>query len=304
MLLRHARDVEFHALRAWATHQAGCAPESWCTVLPALPRPAAAMARRLAGHANWARGQDLLWIFPGLAPAAVESALLGAASLFDGLAPAWLVQRLVLEDGRPGTVAKIETGRAPFVIGASGGRLETPWLEPGETKPRSATRLDLVRLFTPRAELPQIEILEAALSFYRNTQLRVRTTFRWSADAALYLIPHETSRLVIPLHRFRAAVELPTAGFMVRATEVNITADRQSPAVRVTESAVLVEGIGRLFLFATGTTDRSDLELEGTPARLLTEFTPAGADFTVTAAAELRPEKPEEGGTQAARWKG
>ncbi len=304
MLLRNARDIEFHALRAWESHRAGQAPEPWCGVHAAWPRPAAAAARRLAGQANWARGQDLLWIVPGTTLTQVEAALAAAAAHFEGLAPAWTVHRLALEGGKVATVTRIETGRAPFVVRASGGRLETPWLEPGEAKPRSAMRLDLVRLFTPRAELPQVEVLEASLSFYHNTQPRVRTTFRWSADAALYLIPREASRLVVPLHRFRVAVELPAAGFMGRATEVNVTADRQSPAVRVTESAVLVEGIGRLFLFTTGTTERADLDLANTPARLLAEFTPAGADFAVTTTAELRPEKPEEGGTQAARWKG
>ncbi len=206
----------------------------------------------------------------------------------------------------------IETTRAPFVFRAGARRLETPWLElngamstPGDP-PRSADRADLLRLLTPRLDLPGFEVLEAQLAFYKNPHSSAysRTTFRWSLDAALYVIPNsgnrETSRVVLPLHGCRGALEIGGA-FRSDAAEFNVTPDKASPAVRVTESAVLIDDLGRLFLYLCGATQHPHPPWQE-PATLLLDLQPTGAERAVTVLARLRPETPTET-NQAGLWK-
>ena len=206
----------------------------------------------------------------------------------------------------------IETTRAPFVVRADATRLETPWVDlngamlSSAFRPRSADRADLIRLLTPRLDLPGFELLEAQLAFYKNPHVTPysRTTFRWSLDAALYVVPnagqHATARVVLPLHGCRGAVEIGHA-FRSEAAEFNVTPDKNSPAVRVTESAVLIDDLGRVFLYLCGSTQHPSPSWQE-PATLLLDLLPSGAERAATVAASLRPEPPVEA-NQAGLWK-
>lgn len=264
-------------------------------------------ARLLAGHANAARGRTLLWIIgAGTAGQRRKTSLEAVRAWFsDALnafeAPTPEPELLPLQvDGAELVLAHIPTARAPFVLRPRGSRPgEVAWFDAAAGKVRSATRLDLVRLVTPLAELPQFEILEAELTFYRNAQARSRTTFRWTLDASMYLLPRGQDRLILPLHRLRA--ELSVGDWTGRAAEVHVTADRQSPSIRVTESAVLADGLGRFFFYCAGTTEREALAWDE-PARFLAEFLPAGAELAALARGELPREAVLEA-NQVARWK-
>ena len=372
MSARPQREIEYRALRALdrlagngngsesAAAIGAATADPFLACFRSWPRPARAAARRLAAHANAARGRDLLWLVgigtqpsnsPGADPAAAEAWIGGLRPFFDGLMPRIVPVEVPLpavpnapelaaappsspsqtrrrrspqqasSRGPRSVVAlHIETSRAPFVVRAGADRLETPWLDlsaatdavTGDTAAddralRSATRADLIRLLMPRLDLPAFELLEAQLTFYRNphTTAYSRTTFRWSLDASLYVVPnaagsHGPARVVLPLHGCRGAVEIGDS-FRSEATEFSVTPDKASPAVRVTESAVLVDDLGRMFLYLCGETRQPTLAWQE-PATLLLDLLPTGAERAATVLARLRPETPLEA-NQAGVWK-
>lgn len=341
--LRH-REIEYRALRVFERVAEGACGDGddgatnrsepgdpFIACFRAWPRPTCALARRLAAHANAARGRDVLWFIgvdpgagklPGVAtPSRADDWISALQPWFDALMPRITPVEVPLPksstthrpaNGRVVVALHIETARAPFVFRAGAGRLETPWLDLNGTmptqrhQPRSADRADLIRLLTPRLDLPSFELLEAQLTFYKNPHSSAysRTTFRWSLDAALYVIPNsgnrETSRVVLPLHGCRGAVEIGGA-FRSEAAEFNVTPDKASPAVRVTESAVLIDDLGRLFLYLCGATQHPNPPWQE-PATLLLDLQPTGAERTATVMAKLRPDTPVES-NQAGLWK-
>lgn len=298
--------MEHRALGVLDALEAGGALPPLCFASLRLPAVTAG-ARWLAGVANSARGREALWLVgagPGKKRRSTEVAevrqwLTRAEAVFDLPSPEWEVLPLEIGGARLALVS-IRTTRAPFTLRARGARPgEVPWFEATSGKVRSATRLDLIRLVTPLGELPQIEVLEAELIFFRNTQPRSRTTYRWTLDASIYLLPKGGERLIIPLHKVRA--DLSIGDWRCRAAELHVTADRQSPALRVTESALLADGLGRFFLYCAGATEVESLDW-ATSARLIAEFLPAGAEICALAQGELQPETALEP-NQAGRWK-
>ena len=108
-------------------------------------------ARRIAGHANAAGGESILWIIgideksglTDIKAADFATWWAGVQSRFDGLSPT--VRELHLEVTGKALVALLfETDRAPFLVkNPAGGEIsrEVPWRE--ATAVRSATRNDL-----------------------------------------------------------------------------------------------------------------------------------------------------------------
>jgi hypothetical protein len=94
---------------------------------------------------------------------------------------------------------------------------------------------------------------------------------------------------------------MPDAGFRTEGTDCSFTADKNSPAIRVTETALLIEGLGRFFVYACGSTSASDLPWTR-PASVRIDFTPAGGERSAAAASELRPDTVTES-NQAGRWR-
>jgi hypothetical protein len=343
------REIEYRALRVLERLAMPVEPaagpsvdDPFVALFRVWPRPSRATARRLAAHANAARGRDLLWLvgvdetgaaFPGVEPGQSEEWIHALRPWFDGLLPRIVPLDIPLPSSptfagarkpprragkKPRMIVAlhVETTRAPFVFRADPTRLETPWLDlngalghpPGRNgvHPRSATRSDLIRLLTPCLDLPGFELLEAQLAFYKNPHPTAysRTTFRWSLDAALYVVPnsdqHKTTRVVLPLHGCRGAVEIGVT-FRSEATEFSVTPDKASPSVRVTESAVLIDDLGRMFLYLCGSTQHPHPPWQE-PATLLLDLLPSGAERVATVTARLRPEPPVEP-NQSGLWK-
>ncbi|MBS0660483.1 MAG: hypothetical protein JSR82_19860 [Verrucomicrobia bacterium] len=297
------RALEHRALLALDDWRAGRVPPlaERLTRLPTLT----AGARLLAGQANAARGRELLWLVGGGRAGSTEpvatarSWFAAAAAHFEGLAPE--AEFVALEDGTERLAAvAVRTARAPFTLRPRGARPgEVPWYDFSRRTLRSATRLDLVRLVTPLGELPQFEFLEAELTFFKNLQPRSRTTYRWTLDASVYVLPRSADRLILPFHKLRAEVGI--GAWSGRAAELHLTADRQSPALRVTESALLADGLGRFFLYASGSTEVESLPWDE-PAVFTAEFLPAGAELCALAQGRLQRETVLEA-NQMARWK-
>ncbi len=316
------RQLEYRALNLMEAHAAGRAlagVDAQAACFPSWPGPPRVAARRLAAHANAARGRDVLWLV-GLPPRGgaprrsqpdikqLSGWLDQVQPFFDGLAPrisGFNVPVGKTTDQAPArqvVVLHIETTRAPFVI-RRGNTTEVPWLDDGNAPVRPAGRSELIKLLSPLEDLPKFEVLDAELTFYKNphTGLASKAVYRWTLDGSLYVMPHAEDRLVIPLHRCRGSLSNMEGSFRSEATDLNLTADKSSPAIRITESAALIEGLGRIFVYCCGSTAQAQVPLHDALS-LVFDLVPAGSDQSATFSAELRPDVTTES-NQAGRWK-
>ncbi len=319
--MNRPRQLEYRTLTLLEALAAGrplASVDPQAALFRAWPGPPRSAARRLAAQANAARGRDVLWLVGvdanggvrGAEPGKFDDWLAGVLPFFDGLAPRITAFNVPTGPGpgkqpsRQVVALHVETDRSPFVVKSGGrsGSMEVPWLEAGG-KVRQAGRLELVKLLTPLHDLPQLEILEAELTFYKNphSSYSSKATFRWTLDGSVYVMPRADARVVIPLHRCRGGIAALTGDFSSPASEVNLTADKNSPAVRLTDTAVLVEGLGRVFIYCSGSTTRPEIPT-GEPVVFTVDMVPAGSDHAATAQNAMRPAQVAEG-NQAGRWK-
>lgn len=175
-------------------------------------------ARRIAGHANAARGASILWLIgvdekTGVVGAQVNELATWFPKMesnFDGLAPEHVDLNIPV-DGQTVVALYFETERAPFVVknaafGQKGGgpvELEVPWRD--GTSIRSARRSEIVRMLSPLATSPQIEILQAQLETSpKEGSNGQRTT--WGLALLLYLTAQPEVHTIVPDHRYRVSM--------------------------------------------------------------------------------------------------
>ncbi|MEQ8969268.1 MAG: hypothetical protein RIE73_02600 [Coleofasciculus sp. C1-SOL-03] len=180
-------------------------------------------ARRIAGHANAARGENILWLIGvdgkqgviGVNTTDIASWYSTVESCFNELAPRMIPLNIPV-DGKTVVALLFETDHAPFVVknpvygskGAGAVELEVPWRE--NTSVRSARRSDLIRLLAPLERLPEIEIIDCDfIATIEKTDDRGHYTpdeLRLSLE--LYIVPHNKNRIVIPIHRCKVEFEI------------------------------------------------------------------------------------------------
>jgi Schlafen, AlbA_2 len=175
-------------------------------------------ARQIAGLANQARGQMILWII-GLNEK--EKKIVGAEqeefsdwynqvkSNFDELFAPSVESLNVQYEDKILVALLFESDRVPFVVKAKdGGQIhrEVPWREMNST--RSAHRRDLIKLLTPSQVLPSIEILNTTLELrYRGMPETSSGKDKLTLKMRLYVIPSEGTRVVIPHHQCQLTIQ-------------------------------------------------------------------------------------------------
>jgi hypothetical protein len=275
-------------------------------------------ARRIAGHANAAQGEPILWLI-GVDEKA--HSVVGASfnelanwypaieSQFDDVAPS--LQELAVPYGGLTVVALLfETDRAPFVVkNPAGGHIdwEVPWRE--GTKTRSVRRVNLLRLLSGLTPLPDVELLEA------NLTVRPSDTkpdiLRWKLEFTLYISPRASERVVIPFHRCKVEVRLVDAAASITLGGFDLTRVRKfqmptfqpiaserppGPASYVPSEAV-IDHPSRFIALATAHTERlRPLTGEAVASLLLL---PAGAKTGVSIIARIHPINK---GQESAAW--
>lgn len=169
-------------------------------------------ARRIAGHANAARGAEILWII-GLHP---DDGVVGAKdedlaqwwpqveSQFDGQPPELDFDLVVPVDDDAVVGLLMSTTAAPYVIRnrGKGPDREVPWRQ--ATRIRPARREELIRMLSPVRSRPSFEVLAASLILWVTGD---RAT--WQFEAILYMDRLLDGDAVIPFHRSRATARLP-----------------------------------------------------------------------------------------------
>lgn len=241
------------------------------------PEDAARAARRIAGHLNASRGEDVLWVI-GLdeasgivgAPTSDTAAWWGAVQAhFDERTPE-LVD-VVVQAGQGLTVVALHFSAeaVPVVVrnsafGVAGGgavEREVPWRD--GTSVRSARRSDLLRMLVPRTATPRVEILSACVNAGIERPRRDENSLlvQWQVDVSAYMeCPLRTS-VVIPWHRASVTFGIPTCRVEAVGENVQITghspstaeSSRFAPRVDVAtihtgHGQVLIEGPGTMYV--------------------------------------------------------
>jgi hypothetical protein len=290
-------------------------------------------ARRIAGHANAAQGEPILWLI-GVDQ---DAGVVGAAHA--DLATWWPRVRAEFE-GLPPTVRDLnvpwkgltvvgllfETDRAPFVVknptfGKPGGgpvALEVPWRE--GTAIRSARRDELLRLLAPLQLLPEVEVMNGWLSLSRiddaaaaDKLMTVNPRCRWELWLDLYVAPRGEQRVTIPFHRCSGAIDFPqpqSSGLDFDEVRLRShysfkgqdrTYHKLSVTIESTHAEVHFDGPGCALLTAlawTPTQPSSPIPELGAAISLQ----PIGADRPVPINALLRQTTPQGGASVIAAW--
>lgn len=191
-------------------------------------------ARKLAGHANAARGDDILWIIgvdeKNSSVVGVKSEELAVwwervRSEFDGIAPS-MVDVNVLVDGTTVVALLFETDRAPFVVkNPSYGKekdqikFEVPWRE--GTSTRTASRNDLIQLLVPISHSPRVEVIggELTCSVHRSNN----ALLRWNLVALkLYVEPVTRNEINFAFHRCEVSIQIPNISEKIILANIRI----------------------------------------------------------------------------------
>jgi hypothetical protein len=253
-------------------------------------------ARRIAGHANAARGEPVLWIVgadeqaqcvTGAPREELANWWPRVEHCFESVAPS-LTDLGVPHGDRVVVALLFDTTRAPYVIRVVGGtpEYEVPWRE--ATRVRSARREDLLRLLLPATRAPGVEVLSARLT--RGSRAAESTLL-----VTLYVVPRTRDRVCFPFHRSGARVW--SRGSVVPATGIEMHPEqgkrgRALGAITGGPSELLVDGPGTVFFKATlpewpaeRTILHAALELGTTdelpPVRVEFELVPRGAEWSL-----------------------
>jgi hypothetical protein len=265
-------------------------------------------ARRIAGHANAAGGESILWIIgieeksglTDIKAADFATWWAGVQSRFDGLSPT--VRELHLEVSGKALVALLfETDRAPFLVkNPAGGEIsrEVPWRE--ATAVRSATRNDLVKVLSPSALMPDFEILYADVAIRDVKDNHPSGGMRRviQLHSQIYVTPLRPERQVFPFHRASARVTNPsTTKEILTFTDIDLTVPvtptmaahgfgTTSSTLQASTSELIIDGPG-LFEFRSRITIKSDARISASALLLEMRIQPARVDRVIVLTAQL-----------------
>lgn len=254
------------------------------------PTDSSSTARRLAGHANAARGELILWLIGvderrgivGAPQLEISRWYSRVTSSFAGPQPRLTDQ--ILRYGHYSVAALLfATDESPYVIKnpvygeTRGGPVEReiPWRE--GTAVRSATREDLLQILIPHRVLPELTVEGATLRCSPGS---------FDFSLSVYIIPTTSDTVVLPWHFSNVEIKLPT-GSSISLGIYYLGRNQESLTITQTQSEALVYGPGRLILGARS----SDHEPPGDlPSDLIVEalIAPAAHDKAILIEVKLK----------------
>ena len=269
------------------------------------PEPIKA-ARRIAGHANSAGGEKILWII-GVDE---KNGVLGAdqkeladwfprvQAQFNGLPPS-VIDLVVPYENKHVIALLFYSDRAPYVVknpsfGSKGGgpvEYEVPWRE--STSVRTARRSDLIRILTPIQRLPKVEVLSAFLEgmgrmdpVKRGFDTSQSKDFTWWLKLDIYFVP-QSEFTAFPLHHCSVTVSALPALSSNDFSRIEVSPPpsypltHQSPSlVTCTNSELILEGPGKVKFFASHVQPLFGGNLQNEAAAVL-RLRPTNCDHTV-----------------------
>jgi hypothetical protein len=166
-------------------------------------------ARRIAGHANAARGEAILWLIgadeknasvPGANYTELANWFPQVKACFESEVPS-LQDLNVTYKGKTVTALCFDTSRFPYLVkNPKLGEIlfEVPWRE--GTAVKTATRGDLILMLSPLIAAPKVKLLEGRMNLGQGPDGR----WFFSFDISAYLIPLTAEPVAFPLHNCKA----------------------------------------------------------------------------------------------------
>jgi len=279
-----AHEIEDWTLRVIEQVESGQPNEDYRVELKGEWPDARKAARQIAGHANAAHGEPVLWLIGvdektgvvGVDNEELADWFAQVRAEFDGLTPQ-MMRDLNIPVAEATVVALLfDTDRAPYLVKnpaygqPSGGpvQLEVPWREARST--RTASRSDLLRILSPIQKAPSFELLNAWLKVYpeRADYHPNGPIYRddpknlaWKLHMDFYVVPRTDTRVVIPFHHctasFKIPERIPETQFESIVMEPlsslshrgdNVTKRIDSVTIENTKYEVLINGPGKIVL--------------------------------------------------------
>lgn len=254
-------------------------------------------ARRIAGHANAAGGEPILWLVgvdeaagtvPGVNFADLSSWYNAVRAAFDELAPE-PISINVPANGVTVAALYFETDRAPYVVkNLAGGAIhrEVPWRE--ATCIKSATRSQLLRLLSPLQRLPDVEVFNASLTAVQTQDVDENRQLAWTFTMYLYAAPRGDTRVVIPSHRCRAWFEIE--GFVPKTPLGSLQFRNSNPQslAKGTGTEVILDGPREVGLMGNVKTRLHGPQFAGTLAQVSVDLCPLEAGRSVPLSVRLK----------------
>jgi hypothetical protein len=261
-------------------------------------------ARRIAGHANSVRGENVLWLIGvdevegviGASDNDLASWYPAVESCFNEIAPSMISLNIPI-DGTTVVALLFETDRAPYVIknsayGKTGGgstEFEVPWRE--GTRLRTARRSDLIRLIAPLELLPEIEIIDISLTAMiggESPSTGNPCPDEMSLTAELYIVPKNRHRVVIPFHRCQVEFEISGVpilkaywiGLNPAKGEYHVHGNTKPGSLTIQSTAheIIIDDPGKISLEASSARPLSTEDLTNRDIRVSIHLLPTGAD--------------------------
>lgn len=331
-----AHEIEDWTLSVIRQVESGQPNEDYRVELKAQWPGAQKAARRIAGHANAAHGEPILWLIgvderKGVVGVNNEELADWSAQVraeFDGLAPQILRDLNVPVKGETVVALLFDTDRAPYLVKnpaynqPNGGpvQLEVPWREARST--RSASRSDLLRILSPIQKNPSFELLDAWLKVYpEQTGYSPDEGLRYSDEKNLvwklymdfYVAPRTDARVVIPFYRCSASFEVP--GHIPRTQFESIVMEPLSSAyfgydghtkkvdsltIESTRYEVLINGPGKITLRSEANLPRGETDCKEVEIRV--SLLPVDSAHAISFCEALHKVPPNEQQHELACW--
>lgn len=280
-------------------------------------------ARRLAGHANQAREDRILWVIGvdedaaspvcGLSPGGPDPAdwWSQVEAKFQDVAPAITWVNVPIDSDRTVLGLGFDTSRLPYVIKVPSGEVsrEIPWRE--GTRTRSANRVDLLKLLVPVAQRPEVSILDGLLEVTQEQSRDKRTGqptgevdhLAWNGRLNVYV--DCVAPLVFPDHRCRGSASFESGDTVDLTTWPGASNPNARSATFVTPPSLLlaeqgfeqvvVQGPSRMWISMRATTSPERRYHVASAGRLDIELRTGGLDSVTTKlTAALVPVAPEK----------
>lgn len=229
------------------------------------------IARQLAGHANAAHGEPILWLIgvadgeevcgisdpkdPGAWYEVVRSGVEGAAPDPHVVFVTWRdlqVCALLFETDNPPYVVKNPSGKGPF-------QYEVSWRE--GTLTRSARKHELLKILLPLQKLPEIEIQEATLT---AGTIDDHAEVKWLLTMKAYVTPPPEVQIDLPFHKIsfelwlngHRDIAVPLAE-LIRIAPRSYYEGSSTPRIAATSTEITLSGPGSVEIRCSGRSTRS-----------------------------------------------
>lgn len=265
-------------------------------------------ARRIAGHANAAHGEAILWLIGVDEKEGVKGVnykdyaewFSRVNSQFDEqISPEGTCINVPYEGL---TVAAIlfETDRAPYVVKNPSGtaiHFEVPWRSNTSTK--TANRSQLLQILMPSQNIPKIDVLSGELTIQEDIHEK---DWHWYIKLYLYVSSNIKTPIVIPFHQCKVLLEIEEVPIQIELKNIKLSPpplnsgrwhyrvmgtpdstpsqrpEHDSINIDGTSSEIMIKGAGKFELSGTAKTKSIDSTFLTRPIKVKAKLQPVDTD--------------------------